>query len=284
MMVLNRKLQISNGYLFASDQLSRVLHYLSAHPTQKRIYRKDIQENTGLAERQIESVISIGCALGMIKRGTQTLTSIGELIAKHDIFLERNGTLQWCHYQGAGNQRNLVWYKIFNHILPAEQATTESGWLANLRAALSGQYTDRTIGKHLHEEVHFIVDAYLNRSFKKLEILHKNSDGRLYRRRHLHVEPSLLSAMIYDYAANHGENLLQVREFATVKGAPALLFGYDETSFRQAIELLHENGWVRYESTHNLDQVRLRSGLSTTVFLKAYYEGTDPEPQQKEDD
>jgi hypothetical protein len=138
-MASNRKLQLSNGYLFEFEQLSRVLHFLAAHPAEKRIFRKDIQENTGLSNRQIESVVSIGCALGLIKPGLQTLTQTGALIAAHDIFLERIGTLQWCHYQGAGHYRNLVWFEIFNHILPAEQATTESGWLASLRNSLSGQ-------------------------------------------------------------------------------------------------------------------------------------------------
>lgn len=278
----NRKLQLSNGYLFEFEQLSRVLHFLTAHPTEKRIFRKDIQESTGLSDRQIESVVSIGCALGLIKAGTQTLTQMGAIIAVHDIFLERIGTLQWCHYRGAGHYRNLVWYEIFNHILPTEQASTESGWLASLRNSLSGQYTDRTIGKHLHEEVRFIVDAYLNRNFKKLEIIQQHSDGRLYRRRYLQVEPHILCAMIYDYAADRGERLLQVREITETKGSPSLLFGFDETTFRQAVERLHEDGWVRYESTHDLDQVRLRDGSSALTFLKLYYEDTDSEPQQKE--
>ncbi len=278
----NRKLQLSNGYLFEFEQLSRVLHFLAAHLAEKRIFRKDIQESTGLSNRQIESVVSIGCALGLIKPGTQVLTQTGAAIAVHDIFLERIGTLQWCHYQGAGHYRNLVWYEIFNHILLAERVITESGWLASLRNSLSGQYTDRTIGKHLHEEVRFIVDAYLNRSFKKLEILQQNSDGRLYRRRHLQVEPPILCAMIYDYAADSGERLLQVREITEAKGSPSLLFGFDETTFRHAIERLHENGWVRYESTHDLDQVRLRDGSSALTFLKLYYEDTGYEPEQKE--
>lgn len=277
-----RKLQLSNGYLFAFDQLSRVLHFLLSNPSVKRIYREAIQESTGLSNRQIESVVSIGCALGLIKPGMQTMTQTGELFAAHDIFLERVGTLQWCHYRGAGNPKNLVWYEIFNSILPAEQAITESGWLANLRNTLSGQYTDRTIGKHLHEEVRFIVDAYLNRNLKKLEILHQHSDGRLYRMRHLRVEPIILSAMIYDYAATRGKSLLQVREIAEAEGSPSLLFGFDESTFRQAIEPLHQNGWVRYESTHHLDQVRLLDGLSAFAFLKWYYEGASPEPRQKE--
>ena len=282
MMTSKRKLQLSNGYLFEFEQLSRVVHFLAACPAEKRILRKAIQENTGLSNRQIESVVSIGCALGLIKLRTQTLTQTGALIVKHDIFLERIGTLQWCHYQGAGNPRNLVWYEIFNRILPAEQAATESGWLTNLRNALSGQYTERTMGKHLHEEVRFIVDAYLNRNFKKLEILQQHSDGRLYRCRHLQVAPPILCAMIYDYAADRSESLLQVREIAEAEGSPSLLFGFDEATFRRAIENLHENGWVRYESTHHLDQMRLSNGLSALNFLKLYYEDTDSESQLRE--
>jgi len=277
MVQLKRKLQLSNGYLLEFDQLSRILHFLTTPPTQKKIYRKEIQENTGLADRQIESIVSMGCALGLINRGTQTLTQAGELIATHDIFLERMGTLQWCHYQGAGQYRNLVWYEIFNSILFTEQAITESGWLTNLRNSLSGQYTDRTIGKHLHEEVRFIVDAYLHKNFKKLQILQQHSDGRLYRRRHLQLELPILCAMIYDYASKRGESLLQVKEIAEAKGAPSLLFSFDEATFRQAIERLHENGWLRYESTHNLDQVRLREGSSALTFLMMYYENTDAE-------
>ena len=273
-MASNRKLQISNGYLFEFEQLSRILHFLEDHRVEKRIYRKDIQENTGLSNRQIESVVSIGCALGIITPGTQILTQVGALIAAQDIFLEKTGTLQWCHYQGASQYRNLVWYEIFNSILPREHSTAESGWLANLRNAFSGQYTDGTLGKHLHEEVRFIVDAYLNRNFKKLEILQQHSDGRLYRRRHLQVQPAIFSAMIYDYAAVRGERLLQVRNIAEAAGSPPLLFGFDETTLQQAIERLHENGWVRYESTHNLDQVRLRDGSSALTFLKLYYEDT----------
>ena len=47
-------------------------------------------------------------------------------------------------------------------------------------------------------------------------------------------------------------------------------------SFRQQIEGLHERGWLRYETTHNLDQIRLKQGLSAFEFLNAYYENREP--------
>ena len=74
----------------------------------------------------------------------------------------------------------LVWYEIYNRILPAEQANTESGWVAMLRNVFSSQYSDKTLSQHLRQEIHVVVDAYLNRNFKKLEILFQNSsDFRL---------------------------------------------------------------------------------------------------------
>src|SRR4030065_2179681 len=101
MVQLNRKLQLSNGYVLEFDQLSRVLHFLAERPAEKRIYRKDIQESTGLSNRQIESVVSIGCALGLIKPGVQILTATGALIVEDDIFLEQTGNLQARHCPGA---------------------------------------------------------------------------------------------------------------------------------------------------------------------------------------
>jgi hypothetical protein len=72
-----RKLQVSNGYLLEFDQLSRVLHFLLEHRDAKKISRKVLQEDTGLADRQVESLVSMGSAMGLIKPGLQVLTPAG---------------------------------------------------------------------------------------------------------------------------------------------------------------------------------------------------------------
>jgi len=101
-MPLKRKFQISNGYLLEFDQLARVLNFLSACDAQagmtenrsiKRVYRKELEENTGLSNRQLESVVSMGSALGLIQPRRQILTPAGSVIVKHDIFIEANGFL-----------------------------------------------------------------------------------------------------------------------------------------------------------------------------------------------
>ena len=272
------KFQVSNGYLLQFDQLARVLNFMAENVTVKKIGRKELGNNTGLSNRQIESLVSVGSAMGLIVSGKQTLSIVGRVIVGHDIFIEGKGTLEWCHYIGAGSYRNLIWHEIFNQILPNEQAKTQEGWMEYLRNAFAGKYTDRTIGKHLYEEVRFVVDAYLNRNFKKLELLHQTPDGILYRRRYTNLDPLVFSAMLYDYGLKQGTNVLQVVDLVRTEGTPGILFAMDEATLRQLVEDLHQHGWVRYEGTHNLDQIRLKEDFRALDFLTAYYKGADPQP------
>ena len=271
-----RKFQVSNGYLLEFDQLARVMHFLLQHKEAKRIDRKVLQEDSGLAERQVENLVSMGSAMGIIKPNNQVLTSAGLLIAEHDIFIEKKGTLEWCHYIGAGSYRNLVWFEIFNRLLTESSPMTQEEWSDRLRSDLSGQFTPKTLGKGLREEVRFIVDAYVERNFNKLELLQKSPDERIYRRRYTNFDPLILSAMIYDFCATNDEHLSQVAAMAATPGSPAVVFGLDATLLRRQIEGLHERGWLRYETTHNLDQIRLKPGFSALEFLTAHFEDREP--------
>jgi len=271
-----RKFQVSNGYQLEFDQLARVLHFLEEHIDARKIDRKVLQEDSGLAERQIENLVSMGSAMGLIKPSSQVLTPVGLLVAEHDIFIEKQGTLEWCHYKGAGSYRNLVWFEIFNNLLTEPSPMTQNEWLERLRSELSGKFTPKTLGTGLREEVRFVVDAYIERNFNKLNLLQQLPGERIYRRRYTNFLPLVLTAMIYDFCAVHGERLSQVAEMAATPGSPAVIFGLDVSSFRQQIEGLHERGWIRYETTHNLDQIRLKPSFSSLEFLSAHFEDRDP--------
>jgi len=153
---------------------------------------------------------------------------------------------------------------------------TQADWSNSLRGELAGQYSERTIKKSLREEVHFVVDAYTEKNLRKLELLQKAPDDRLYIRRYTNLTPLVFSAMLYDFGSGKDSQLLQVAEMVVTLGSPALLFGLDAVTFRQQIEGLHERGWLRYETTHNLDQVRLKPSFSALEFLTAYFEDRAP--------
>jgi hypothetical protein len=82
------------------------------------------------------------------------------------------------------------------------------------------------------------------------------------------IDLSALCAMIYRFCEERGAQLYQVEEMAAAPGSPAVVFGLDVQTFRQKIEALHEQGWLRYETTHGLDQIRLKPGLSDMEILR----------------
>ncbi len=273
---IRRKLQVSNSYLLEFDQLARVLNFLLEQKESKRIKRKVLREDTGLADRQVEGLVSMGTAIGLIKPNVQILTPTGLIIATHDIFLENIGTIEWCHYKAAGSYQNLIWFEAFNHLLPKESAMTQEEWQEYFQNKLRGQYTDKTIKDHVTKEIRFVIDAYMERNFKKLELLQRSSDERLYRRRYTSFTSLVLTAMIYDFCAANETQLSQVGEMAVTPGSPAMVFGLDAALFRQQVEGLHDRGWLRYETTHNLDQIRLKPGFSAIEFLNAHFESREP--------
>jgi hypothetical protein len=134
----NRKFQVSNSYPLDFDQLARVLNFLYENRTEKKIKRTVIQEDTGFADRHVESLVSMGTAIGLITPNRQILSPVGLLVAEHDIFIEQKGTLQWCHYIGAGSYHNLIWFDIFNHLLQEEQPKTQEEWNDRFRSNLAG--------------------------------------------------------------------------------------------------------------------------------------------------
>jgi len=276
-----RKLQISRSHLFEFNHFSRILSFLYENRSTKRISRDILIENSGLPDGQVASLISIGAAMGLIQTRSQTLTPIGLIIAEHDIFLEGQGTLEWCHYKGAGSYQNFLWFDVFNHILAEEPAMTQEDWQKYFKKKLRGQYSDKTVNDHVPKEIRFIVDAYTKRNFNKLEILHISADDQLYRRRYTSFAPLVLAAMIYDFCAANEVQLSQVGGMTVTPGSPAMVFGLDAALFRQQVEGLHDRGWLRYETTHNLDQIRLKPGFSAIEFLTAHFEDREPYPNDE---
>lgn len=271
-----RKLQVSNGHFLEFDQLARLLYAIREHEKQEKITFAVLEEETGMPLRQVRNRVSIGRAMGLFHEKAIRLSDLGELVVSHDTFMEARATLEFLHFMAAGNRTNLIWYEVFNTLLVQEAAMDYEEWIVYFRKQLAGKYSKHSLKKHLSAEIRFVVDAYLQKNFRRLEILQESPDGRLFRPRYGQIEPIALCAMIYDYGAKQGLQLIQVEEMAVAPGSPSVVFGLDAETLRQKIETLHEQEWIRYETTHHLDQIRLKPWLSALEFLAAHYENRQP--------
>lgn len=278
----SRKLQVSNGHYMDFDDLARLLSVITEGLGSSPLRMADLAEATGLPFRQVRNRISIARALGVMKSGKLVPTSFGLYIVKHDLFCEARGTLEFMHYKAAGNFTNLVWFEVFQSLLPKLSPMPYEGWLKYFQDALKDEYSEHSIHDHVGKEVRFLIEVYTKNRLKKLLVLHEAEDGRLYPRRTTELTPKILAAMIYDFGLRAETELLQIDSLMTEPGSPGVLFALERQTLRGMAEEMHRSGWLRYESTHNLDQLRLQAGFTSVDFLSAYYEDVDPTPSQGE--
>ena len=272
-----RKLQVSGGYLLDAPQLARLLSFIESKSEAKKISRAALIEGSGLSDRQVENLVSMGSALGLITPRTQLLTAFGRLVAKNDLFLDSAVTLEFCHFLAAGQQRNLVWFEVFNDLLATQPPMTQPAWSAWLREKLTGQYSDRSLVKHVAHEVRFIIDAYTVRNFKKLGLLTESPEKTYALRRYSALQPLTLAAMIYAVGERSSARLVPFGDLHSRPGSPGRLFALDSGTLRQAVETLHQREWLRFEVRHGLDQLRLIEGFEPLEFLAAAYENRAPQ-------
>jgi hypothetical protein len=258
------------------DHFARITHTLLTLDIKPPIRMNDLAEDSGLPFRQVRNRVSIARAMGLIEKKKLGLTEFGTLVAKYDPFCELAGTLEYLHYEASTKFENLIWYESFNSMFIEHPSIDNQGWLEYFKHSLAALYTDHSLKDHLGKEVRFLVDAYLNQNFAKLKLLSQSIDEKFFIRRYTEIDPLIISAMLYDYAILQNTQLIQIMELAEHPGSPAIVFGLDHKSLRLQVEKLHDLGWLRYETTHNLDQIRLKKGYSYLEFLSAYYEDRTP--------
>lgn len=279
--VVERKLQVSNGYLLEAAQLARLLTYIQSQPNARKITGAQLIEGSGLSKRQVENLVSMGTALGFIAPRIQLLTPFGKLVAQHDIFLDSATTLEYCHFLAAGSTRHLVWFEVFNDLLATQRPMAQPDWSAWLRKQLAGQYSVASLKKHVAHEVRFILDAYLVRNFKKLNLLTETPEKTYAIRRYTGLQPLTLAAMVYTVGARSSARVVPFADLHSQPGSPGRVFALDAATLRPMVETLHQREWIRFEVRHGLDQLRLIDGFEPLEFIAAAYENRAPQPRVK---
>lgn len=275
---IKRKLQVSNGHYLDFNHLARIIQ--SIRKNTDTISMSFLEEDTGLPFRQVRNRISIGRALGIFLPSSLALSPFGELVAEYDIFFEAIPTLEYAHYLAAGNYTNLLWFELFNNNTFKQTEITYEGLLEHFRTSLQESYTEHSLRDHVGKEVRFLLDTYLVQNFHKLDLVHEDSTGAIFLQRRAALEPKILCATLYNFCEERRTNLLQIKELVETPGSPAVVFQLDGRTVGSLLGDLHDRNWLRYETTHGLDQIRLKPGFTTFEFVRSYYENRGPNPAE----
>ncbi len=266
------KLELTNGYRLHFEEFSRILKYLKEQEGRKVIPRQEIIESIGMSIRQYESLSSIMVALGLIKPSTFVLTELGEAVATHDLFFEKEDSLWLMHYTVSCNPKWVIWHRLINQILPNHKNIDTQVFMPYFQD-LAEHYSARSLEKKVPKETQAVLYIYTETHFLKLNYLNKIKTGT-----YKTEIPNEVSTLSFLYMILHYLEITKDPSTATSintitdgENSPGKVLNIDKSIVSVLFEMLDATRLVNLETFGDLYQLRLSQGLSKEKVLSAIY-------------
>lgn len=267
------KLHLTNGYKPYFDQISRIMQYLADNSDRKKIPTREIEHALGMSELQVKFWSSTSVAFGLFEPFTFVLTNIGNLIAENDVFFERIDTLWIIHYIASSNPEWIVWYRMFNEIIPfKDQISIEQS--VPYFSDLASKYSERTMKEAVANEIGVVLWTYTQSPLSQLDILYEYETGFFRKQAAIEISPLafLFCVLFYRDKKSINATAMTISEICTGVDGPGLVLNIPEYQVRALLEKLHDTDVIRLEQLGDLDQVRFSDGLNEEEVLRRIYE------------
>ena len=263
------KLQLSKGFPYDTAVMSRILSVLiGMHGT---CSQEQLIDRLGLPYGIVSNTLALMAASGLTVHRANRLTTLGELVARHDPFMEKTGTLWVCHYQLGSQPDLVVWNTLVNQVLPERMPITLEAARHLFGFLPVADYAPAHVNMYLRKELRSFFAAYTEHGLAKLRYLIATEDG-FVRTDAIPVPARVFTAMLQLYRDRHfaGASALTVNDIFAAENSPGRVCGLNEPTVRILLEQLHRSGDVHLESRADLDQVRL-CGPNAEDFIEKYY-------------
>lgn len=267
------KLQLSNGYYLRFEHLSHLLHYVMSKPEISRFPPEELTSALGMSPRMIENLTSYGVALGLLTRRSCKPTEFGRLIDEQDPFFDRNETLWFLHCIIASDEKYVVWNRLINRVFSEEsEVTTEVA--RRYFSDLNGHFSEKSLKRHLANEIGVLFNAYTEQKFSHLEYIRKLSEKVYQLDQSVQIPDLCILASCYLYRDRYakGATGLEIEHLVKEQNSPGRVFHISEDQLRLALERLHRKRRISIESRANLDQIRFRTNEHWLDIAKQFYE------------
>lgn len=267
------KLQLTNGFFLDFAQVARMVAYAAEHGGGARILVKDYAHGIGLGIRRVEHLGSLAVALGLLRPRVLTASGLGQLVNKHDPYLDDLGTLWVLHYMIGSNERHVVWNRLVNRVIPENQRLS-TAIARPYFDDLAEFYSERTMDKHLRKELSAVWNAYTEQAFAHLDYLQAESEQIYVRGDGAPIPPLIFLAAVLLYRERHAPNAatIDIPVLASAANSPGRVFGITPRQVRDLLDAARARGGIYVESRADLDQVRLPPDRSFLDTVRQYYE------------
>lgn len=262
------KIQVLNGFKMYFEQMISV--FKNRYDSADKIDLDQLAEITGLNRRKARLILNYFADIGLSEKRTLNKTFLGNVIYKHDEFLQNEGTLWILHYLHSTNEYLIIWNRTLNALYDENVVTRDS--LLTLFNDLKSYCSEYSFNHHIGKEIRIILDAYENQQFNRLSLIEHNGNKH-YTNRNPDVPLLIILATILLYKEINypGATSIDINELCNSYNSPGRMFLIDETTFRGKLEELKKLGLINIESRADLDQVRLKDNQTFIGTIESYY-------------
>ncbi len=269
------KLQFTNGYRPRFDQITRILQFLHSQEGRRKIPPQEIVAALGIPDKQVENLTSMMTGFGLVRPRVSLLTNFGRAVIQSDPYFDKLETLWIIHYIVSSNPEWVVWYRIINLVLPAQDHFEIDLVSKQYFSDLAIHFSERTISEKLPKEVGAVFAAYTRSELSHLEILTAEGTGNFIKSNAVDVPALAFLFCLAHFREQYvpGSSALNIEEVCRADNSPGKVLLLSECQVRSQLGDLHNAGLVRLEQLANLDQVRLADDLTTEFVLQKIYGG-----------
>ncbi|MBV1758948.1 MAG: DUF4007 family protein [Dethiosulfatibacter sp.] len=265
---MNYKIQVLNGFKMYFDQITSV--FKNRYDSEEKIDLDKLSDITGLNRRKARLILNYLADIGLSEKRTLNKTKLGQIIYKHDEFLQKEGTLWLMHYLQATNEYLIVWNRSINMFYNQHYITREE--ILEQFDDLKDRCSEYTFNHHIGKEIRIVLDAYTNQNFKKLSLLDEERT-RYSINRNQDIPLMIILATVIWYKEKYypGATAIDIQELCKNQNSPGRIFVLDELKFRNMLEKLKNQGLISIESRADLDQIRIKAEQTFETTVEAYY-------------
>ncbi|MFQ6042122.1 MAG: DUF4007 family protein [Candidatus Poribacteria bacterium] len=266
------KLQLSKGFYLHFPLITQLLEYV-CNNNQAKFTGDELSQAVGLSSSQVANLCSMAQAMGLMNKITYTPTEFASVVWQKDRFFDDVGTLWMCHYNVSSDPYHVIWHRLVNQAMH-EKKEWNSQDVREYFDDLKGNFSERSIKKHIPKEILTFVNAYTEQQFSKLRLL-SAKDGTYSKTEPIAVPDLIFLAATLKFRElfTPDETALEIDRIIYSEGSPGMVFFMNENRVRDLLERLRIEGHIYIESRADLDQIRFAGKKNIGELVEFYYDG-----------
>ena len=269
-------LVVSNGYSLDFTQVSRMLSWLKgAQEAGGELHnRSQLADAIGLSIRRTEALQKLAVAMGLIESSSLKLTSLGNLVATHDLYFADHGTLWLLHYLVGSRPHLYVWNRMVNEVVQQNQVFSFDKAKDAFSDAMS-LYSGSTVMRRVQKEITTFLNAYTQQRFSRLAYVREGQRHTYICGTQSPIPPRMFLGAVMSYRQRFlpAAVTLDVPNLAHAPNGPGRVFNQTERQVRDLLQEAKKLDHIYIETRADLDQIRLRDDRGFLDIVRQHYEG-----------